>query len=219
MEKVKESPELRTGCVKLYLDDISSIVESMQAINENGKLKITVGGYQFSSIEDLSEIKQKEHNEIDIMYEMSSPYGSMTFRAYKKHTHLEYYQSDNSLAFRGAFSNIEKIVIARRRKWGWVEKFFWGATSLGLPVAILIMLGQVNNNPTITTIGILFSGIMLVAFVMFLVTIPVRVSKIILVEKIEHSTFWKRNKDKIWIAFISSLMTLAGTLFIQSLGK
>jgi hypothetical protein len=45
MKKIQDKPEVVTGCVKLYLDDISSIVESIQEIAKDGKLEITVGGY------------------------------------------------------------------------------------------------------------------------------------------------------------------------------
>lgn len=207
MKKVKDNPELDTGCVKLYLDDISAIVESMQAINKDGKLEITVGGYQFSSVESLSELKQKEHKEISITYEMSSPYGRMRFWVGKKSAHLSYYQSDDSLAFRGAFSNIEKIVVARRRKWDSIEKFYYVAMSLGTTVSILLLQGRVNKNPTMTNIGFGIAAVMLVALAMFLFTIPVRVSQIILVGKIEHNTFWKRNKDTILISSISSFIS------------
>jgi hypothetical protein len=223
MKKVKDDPKLDTGCVKLYLDDISSIVESMQEINKDGKVEITVGGYQFPNIESLSELKQKEHKEISISYETKSPYARISFWVTKKNTHLSYYQSDNSLAFKGAFANIEKIILKSRRKWDWVELFFYLSMSLGTSVSLLLLQGKVDKNPTMTNIGFGIAGIMLISLAMYLFTIPIRVSQIILVEKIEHNTFWKRNKDTILISSISSvvsfLLGVLGTLFVQSLGK
>lgn len=224
MKKIKDNPKLNTGCVKLYLDDIISIVESIQEVNKDGKLEIKVGGYQFSSLANLSELKQKEHDEISITYEiLVLPYARMSFWVDKKNAHFSYYQSEDSLVFKGVYSNIEKIVLARRRKWEWVETFFYIAMSLGTPASIFLLTGQVNSNPLITNLGFGIAAVMLVALAMFLFTIPVRKSRIILVEKIEHNTFWKRNKDAILISSISSvisfLLGVLGTLFVQSLGK
>lgn len=225
MKKIQENPELNTGCVKLYLDDIVSVVDSMQEIKskEEGKLRIIVGGYEFSSVDELSELKQKEHQEIRIKYETSSPYSSFSLSVSKKSTHLSYYSSNDSAMFRGVFSNIERIINARRLKWEWVETFLSFTASFGILISIILLQGQVNNNPTMTNIGFGLAIVMLTAFAMFLFTIPVRVSKIILVEKIEHNTFWKRNKDTILISSISGIVSfllgILGTLFVQSLGK
>ena len=223
MKKVKDDPKLDTGCVKLYLDDISSVVESMQEVNKDGELEIKVGGYEFSNVASLSELKQKEHDEISITYKISSPYARMSFGVSKKNTHFWYHQSGDTLSFIGAYSNIEKIILARRRKWEWVETFFYVAMSLGTTVSVLLLQGQVNNNPLMTNIGFGIAAVMLVSLAMFLFTIPVRKSKIVLVEKIEHSTFWKRNEDTLLISSISSaisfLLGVFGTLLVQWLGK
>lgn len=224
MKKIKDDLKLNTGCVKLYLDDILSIVEAMQEINKNGELEIKVGGYQFSSLESISNLKQKEHQEIDITYRMSSPqYSRISLWIGKNSSHLSYSPSEDILAFRGAFSNIERIILAKRRRWDWVDRFFYVTASLGTGMSIFLLQGQVSNSPTMTNIGFGLAIIILTAFAMFLFTIPVRVSKIILVEKIEHSTFWKRNKDTLLISSISGIVSfllgILGTLFVQSLGK
>lgn len=224
MKKIKDDLKLNTGCVKLYLDDILSIVESMQEINKDGELEIKVGGYQFSNLESISGLKQKEHQEIDIIYKMSSPYYSrISLWVTKNSAHLSYSPSDDILAFKGAFSNIERIILANRRKWDWVDRFFYVSASIGTGASIFLLQGQVNKNPAMTYIGFGLAFIMLTAFAMYLFTIPVRVSKIVLVEKIEHSTFWKRNKDTLLISSISGIVSLLlgilGTLFVQSLGK
>jgi hypothetical protein len=220
MKKVRENPKLNTGCVRLYMDDIVSIVESMQEISEKGELKITVGGYEFPSLEKLVDLKQKEHQEIEIEYKTDSPYSRYSLSISKKNSYLSYYSPEDSAIFKGVFLDIERLINSRRLKWGWVETFFYTTASFGTLISILLLQGQVNNEPIITNIGFALGVIMLIAFALFLFTIPVRVSKIILVEKIEHNTFWKRNKDISSISsVVSFLLGILGTLFVQSLGK
>ena len=166
---------------------------------------------------------QKEHDGIKISYQIQSSFLFITFSVGKTYTRLGSFPTSDSLALRGAFSNIERLVQARRRKWDWVETLFYLAMSLGTTVSILFLQAQVNKNPILTYIGFGIAAVMLIALALFLFTIPVRKSKIILVEKSEHSTFWKRNQDTILISSISSLISfllgILGTLFVQSLVK
>ena len=223
MKKIQENPKLDTGYVKLYLGDILSIVDAMQEVNRDGELKITVGGYEFSDVDNVSELKQKEYQSMDIEYKITSPYSMFRFWVRKNSTHLSYYSSDASLALRGAFSNIERIILAGRRKLEWIEKFFYLAMSFGITASILLLQGQINQNPLLTNIGYSIAGVMLAALAMYLFTIPIRASKIILVDNVDHDTFWKRNKDTVIISAISGIISLLlgilGTLFVQSLGK
>lgn len=223
MKKIKENPELDTGSVKLYLDDILSIVESMQEVEANGELEITVGGYQFSSTDELAELNQKEHQSICIVYKTSTLYSTARFLVSKKYAHLSYSSIEDSLALRGAFANIERIILTHRRKWDWVFWFFYGAMCFGMSVSIFLLLGKVNQSPVMTYIGFGIAAVMLIALAMFLFTIPVRASKIILADKIEHDTFWKQNKDTVIVTAISStisfILGVLGTLLVQVLSK
>jgi hypothetical protein len=174
-------------------------------------------------VEELADIKQKEHGGIKISYQIPDAFLLITFSVSKTLTHLFSFPTSDTLALRGAFSKIERLVQARRRKWDWVETPFYIAMSLGTTVSFLLLQAQVTKNPILTNIGFGIAAIMLFALALFLFTIPARKSKIILVEKSEHSTFWKRNQDTILISSISSvisfLLGILGTLFVQSLGK
>ncbi|HEY3312152.1 MAG TPA: hypothetical protein VGK00_10985 [Anaerolineales bacterium] len=223
MKKIRENPSFFTGYVKLYLDDIISIIDSMQEINKGGELKITVGGYEFSSIDKISELKQKEHKSIGIEIRTSTPYSRFSLSVTKKNTFLSCSPNDDFLAYQGAFSNIKRIILARRRKWEWVEMFFYVSTSVGASISIITLIGMLNNLPLIVYIGYGIFGLIFIASLLYLFTIPVRVSKIILIDKIDEDTFWKRNKDKILISAISSILSfllgILGTLFVQSISK
>lgn len=209
MKKVDEFPQLDTGSVKLYLDDISSIVETIQKTSKDGKIYITVGGYQLSSMDEISKLDKKEYDSIEIECHTFSPYQRFRFWVNKGGVHLTYYASDNSLVLKGAFSSIEQIILAHRRKWDWVEPFFYRFSSIAgallLPCSILFF---VTHNLVVMSIDI--GGIILYSIIilMYLLTKPVRVSKIVLVSPIPHDTFWKRNKDAILVNAITGVIGL-----------
>jgi len=223
MKKIKETPKLDTGAVKIYLDDIRSIVEFLREMNPDGILEINIGGYQFTNIDELSELKQKEYQILSLSYKVSSPYTNFDFWVSKSHTNLSYYCSEDSLVVRGTFANIEKFVLSRRRKWQWVDTFFYPTLGFSIPSVIFILEGVTFQEPILTFFGYALFAVTLFALVLFLFTISHRKSQVILVDKADYSSFWSRNKEKILIASISSAITfllgVLGTLFAQSLNK
>ena len=190
------------------MDDIRSIVDAAQDIGKDGKLKISIGGYEFSSIEELSQLKQKEHDSIQMSYQTSSPYSSFEVSVRNRYSSVSFYpSSENRLIAKGAFASVEKLILSKRRKWQWVDTFFYASTGLLTGVSLLLLQGKVYKDLFATYLGLGIGIIWILGLILFVSTAPLRKSKIVIVDKADHSSFWNRNKDQILITVISSIVT------------
>jgi len=223
MEKVREIPKFADGPLKLYLDDIMEIISLMREVDEKGELEIVVGDYRLSDLQEIKNIKPKEHKELVIRFNVSEPYATLSLRISEKYSTFEYFSAEDSLALQGVFSQIEKILLSARRQWRWVEQIFSVATGVLITAPIFILEGEVFNGSFLTAMGVVMTLVWLFAAFLFILTKPVRKSKIILVNKAEHTTFWKRNKDAIILTTFSSLLSfilgILATLLLQQFGK
>jgi len=221
MKKIKEKPSYSAGPCKLYLDDILEIVDAMRELDceDDAKLEIVVGGYELTETSEFQNMKQKEHNEIEISYKNSNPFSMIILTVRESYTLLSCSEVENSLALRGAFSIVEKIISTHIQKWKWVEKVTIFNFIPGLLGIIFVIYGFLLDLPAFTYFGIANSLLVIVIFLLYVFTIPVRKSKVVLVEKDMRDTFWNRNKDSLIKSFILFGLGVISTIAIQILIK
>jgi len=207
MKKIVEQPRLETGPIKLYLNDILAIVEVFNELDEEGYLGITIGGYLLSNVNELSQLKPKEYQEIEIEFMTNAPHSSIKLTVRDTSTRLTCYSEDGALALRGVFAKAEKIILACKRKGQTIKNYSWVAYIPMILIIPFVILWIIFHEPILSYIfySILIGGLIISLLGVF--TLLFIKSRIILIDRIEQGTFWKRNKDKIYLMIISSTIT------------
>jgi len=223
MRKIESIPSRRYGPVKLYLDDIASIIDAFQQLSADSNVTITIGGYECSGIEEVASLKQKEHDRLEIEMCTPSPGYKMNINVEKDSSRLLFLRYHDLLRANGLLSEVERIIKSRVRKWKRVEPFFNTVAPLGTSTAFFIAMGQINQQSLLVLIGLFFAALIAIGALLMLATGPMRSSKVILSYQSDESTYWMRNKDKIITTLISSSITfilgIIATLIVQSIGK
>lgn len=249
MKKVKKTPDLDKDLdgVTLYLDDVRDILDAMKAISPNGKLEIQVGDYELSSLDEVTQIREKEVKRLDVGYSAypvdyktpaddSDPLARQSLVLIEKlRVSIDRFvyihnRGDYTPAVAGAAAEIRRILKSRQRWWRRRQAISGAILGAWITVAVIAMtVGQIGKSyfgfgdrgDTIIGIGggMLFLGAIGPAALLTLAS----QSKIILTDRVEASSFWSRNRDALILNLITSvvglLLGILGTLAVQALIK
>jgi hypothetical protein len=225
MKKKSESLSRELGPVKIYGNDIEGIVGILKKSYDDSddrkpELTITIGNYELSSIEELSEIKKgKQLREMEIELELSRPYVRTQLHIREESVRL--YCSNDSAIYLGIFTEIENLLLLRRRKWDWISHVTWFLAASATSATIFVIFGQINNSPFLSYIGYSIIGLFLIFGLLSFFTRSIRKSEIILANRYEQTTFWERNRDKLLVGLIIGLISfvlgIVGTILAQSI--
>ena len=213
MEKKKKDLYVNFGPVKIYKEQIKLIVDKLAELDETW---IAVNDYVLSSFEEIDDFKDVKINELFIHSQYKESLDHLYLKVIKNQCTL--LATTDSTFMQGIFAYIEKIISERKRKCRWIESLFYFVAPFGTTISLLIIQLKVYESETLEYIGYSLFGVMVLIIVLYLSTIGMRKSEVI-ISKEQKNNFWKRNKDTIIVAVITSILSILFTLFTQWLLK
>ena len=223
MKKIEPTPTYTTGPVKLYLDEITEIVEIIDETGD-GELYISIGGYQLSSIDEFSELPRKEYSAIFIRKMLEEKrFATLTF-AMREKARID--SSESIPVFGDAVLKIQTRLSRARIKGWWLKPWLKPLVFVELIFALFcfILWALVSESHALIwlrngLIGFVLSAIFFGGYLLS----PPSETRIILEMKADRPSFWERNKDKLAIEglklIISFGLGIAATLIVQYLVK
>ena len=204
----------RTEAVKLFVDDLERIVSILSELPEESGITIATSEHELS-IEELLDYDQKVIHELDIWCTPTSP--SLTaINVSVNIDHATVYSNTDTAACRGIFSTIETLLRSHYRFWNrptWPNRLsLVGGSSL-----IFVVLGQINQMPSLTYTGVALGGISLGSLALYYGLARARKSVIILGKREEQTSFWSQNKNAIWLLIIGAIVGTALSELVQYL--
>lgn len=190
----------RLNPAKLYLDDIEKIVETMLQISD--KVEISNEEYSFESLDELKELKQEALRNLEI----TASHPSRISIHFKKDS-IYLHASDDAPASRGILEKIKEIVAQRSRRLVWLlNSNFLSGGFFALSMIVFIFYGVIDGNGYCFLAGII--GVIIGWFWSWrsIRSQHFNYSVIILKHRIDAPSFFKRNRDKIIIAIIASVI-------------
>lgn len=206
MKKVNKPISKQMPPVRLYLDDIESIYQAFKKTNK--EIEIRTENYQVDDIKQLKEIG------INKIYDLTMYARFSGDRVLFKPSYTEVYFLYDTLENRGICSEIIEILENRKVKLGRFLSSIW-AFYLNLLLAAILCFSALNfyTEESYVYFGV-FLGFLTLSIISIILLYRLdnkRHSCILLVEKKEETSFWKRNKDTIWIVVITAIISFIFT--------
>ena len=201
--------------VKVYLDDVENIVQIIAEVSD--EILLRTDEYDFEDATDLASLDQEFINALKIT--CSDPYLQFEFAP----GWIRLYIGSDTPESRGTLEKVKAVLLARRRRLGWLRERWWLASWFWLAPVSLLFLGIESSAwlPIVAGIG----GTCLFAVWLWwgYREALYRHSVIVLKRRKEEVSFWKRNSDRIIVGIITALVAgLLGsglTLLIQGLSR
>jgi hypothetical protein len=191
------------GPLKLYLADVEEIVG---ILGTNGRtVEISNSKYTFDDVKDLANANQESLNELVIESSIKGELGypKETIRLWLAPTSATLSTSSRELTTLGVCSRVVAVVQNREKRFRqffhpkWVEQIL---VNVLLAVAVYsLKLGWYGS--------VLQLGFILWIVISFYNSIW-RHSIVILKHEHQHSTFWTRNRETMFTAVVTSVLTL-----------
>ncbi|MGA2504299.1 MAG: hypothetical protein ABSG01_09440 [Anaerolineales bacterium] len=197
MEKLLKDVSASFEPSVLYLDDIEHIIEIFKEASD--KVNISTADYAIEDLNQLSKLKYESLNELNIS--IDNPHLSL----HLKPDYLMLFTSKNDLLSIGLFEKIKAFLLKKRRPFIWLINNFvlWSIFSF---IGLYSFTGSLQNHywigATLSSILIIILGFWIWYY--FRVQFKIH-SVIILKNRIQAPSFWKRNSDKIWLIIMSAL--------------
>lgn len=196
--------------VLLYFDDLEKIIESLNTLP--GNVSLETDEYVYESLDDLSkhsdyeiynlEISVGEYNQLRLLL---TPYAASL---YISHDNAEY---------RGVFEKIKEILMKRERIYRRFISTPWAVALSFLAILLIILAAFTSLN---ILASVYFTSVLLGAVVMTWVILERgKHSIIVLRRQANQISFWKRNKDQIWLLIIGTSIGVIGTILVDFLLK
>lgn len=212
MQKRAKSYGKHIQPVRLYLDDVETIYETLREVAE--RVKITTDEYVLDNPDQLAELRKDYLTYLEIS--SSEPYISVDLKS----SSCWLYIANNEPTSLGVFEKIRQLLIRRR-------PLFWFIYTLPFSVLLSISTGiclggLVLSSTNLTNMSqlvvslnvagalIAFFGVLRSSYVKFN-----RHSVIFLAYRSSTQSFIRRNKDQITLAFISAVLGGVVTFFIS----
>jgi len=206
MKKLKKWIIKELPPVKLYLDDLDSIYEILRQKVKN--IDIKTEDYVVEDVKQLKNLGTEKLHHLSI--ECSDP--NIDIQFYPGWVKIQFYE--DSTYNRGILSEIEDIINKRRVLLGSFLTSNWAFfLNGGLFSGSLIGLWEMPQ-----TYMWLFLALLLISILSLIFLWKFRItsySTIMLLERKEETSFWKRNKDEVFIAIISAIAGSLVTIFIM----
>jgi len=209
--------------VCLYLDELSAIEKIIN--DAGGKPIIKIADCEFDSIADLVKNQSLlENNKLDEAL-ITSRTPSIYIFLRKTWASLEIDTSD--LISTGVFTKIDKILKSCKRRTAWINHTWWGllllfiiSVSLFLILLFYFEIHFISKDILSILSPVQIAGITCLLYVIFY---KINTTKIILQNRANAPSFFKRNKDQIIvnviIAIIGAILGIFGTLIVSSVNK
>ncbi len=208
MEKIIRPLSENLKPATLYLDDIENIIDTLRTVSS--EVIISTREYLLKDLQELRELKKEQLTHLEI--EIHEPYVSISF---EPHRIWLYIAKDEPIS-RGLFEKVKEIVSRRERKIARITHSSWLSGILIGTFFPLLSLGIDK-----ASYWIIFTSI-----VLFIIAILIswygfqdrfnKYSVIVLKNKNELPSFWKRNSDKIVLMILSAII---GSFITQAFSK
>lgn len=184
--------------VKLYLNDLENIYNILKEYTNN--VDIYTDNYRVEDIQKLKNLEVKKEHYLFIR--CRDPNIELVFRP----NQADIYFSEDTITNRGILSKIEEVLDKSKVHFG---RFLISNWMYLIFLLIFFGLMPINN------LGLSYFNWIIIAYlviVIFLVALLYNFatksySTIVYINKKDESSFWKRNKDKIWVAIISGTIS------------
>ena len=175
--------------VKLYLEDIEATVACLQELSAGADITLSTLGHEFVTVEELSGLGRHEISELEIRCRVGpgrfydvlvsiSPGSVLLCRAGDTHAH------------RRIFSQIETLLLSRRRGWQWRDRLLIAAGAVGPLSAVVLVLANADLLPWLLYVGAVLAGLSLSLSAVYLTTKRWSTSRIILVGRKGQRMHW-----------------------------
>jgi hypothetical protein len=196
--------------VKLFRDDLDEILSKMRSIC--GEIELFDDKHQFENIDDIKNnfgmkirklsIQGKNPN---IRIDFGDMFGEVYLTAF----------SDEAAA-KVLFYELKDFLMQRRLFVSRINyRYMWNLIGavIGLTPTVYLFKTQLTNYPVI----VYFLLAMLVLTVIFIILNSIKQKGSVLYLEPRHNLdFWKVNKDKIMVAFVTAIISATVTLLLQS---
>jgi hypothetical protein len=204
MKRIKKPISKELPPVKLYLDDLKHIYEILKERVKS--IEITTEDYEVEDINQLKNLEIKKLHRLSI--ECSNPYITIEFHP----SSASIYFAEDSTYNRGILSEIEDIISKRKVFLGRFLTSFWANFLIGGLIGGSF-IGMLVMPKTYAWLFLALELIFILSMI-FLWRFAFRsYSTIILLERKEESSFWKRNRDQIFIVIIGAIAGSLVTIF------
>jgi hypothetical protein len=171
--------------VRLYLDCIDQIVKCLQELSSEAEIVLATPGREFATVEELSGLGRQEVPTLEIrccvnprrLYDFIVSFGAKT---------VFLCRTGDTLAHRRIFTQIEALLLARRRGWQWRDRLLLAAGLLGSLSAAVFMFVRSGLLPWLPTVGAVLTAMSLCLSAVYLATRRWSTSKIVLGNRLEH---------------------------------
>jgi hypothetical protein len=219
MRKIQRINNLEAGPVNLDLPDLQEIVDTFKALPDSNRLKIVVGDYEISDLNEVSDIAPRVVSTLSLEY--IDPLSATNCCLYIGESGVRIVYGEGDSLLQGISARIWELLSRTRRKWQWTAKLLPGFREMGKLSLLLLGLGFLMNLQSIVSIGLLTTCASLVGLFLYALTSEYRKSRISLACEDSHFSFWGRNRDTIAVAmitsFLSTVIGIFGTLVVQAL--
>ena len=201
--------------VRVYLDDIEKIAEIIAEVSD--EILLRTDEFDFEDASDLACLNRESINALEIR--CSDPY--LQFEFAPGSTRL--YIGSDTPESRGTLEKVKALLLARRRRPGWLREYWWLAAWFWLAPLSLLLHGIESSAWLLIVAGIGCTCLLAVWLCWGYREALYRHSVIVLKRRKEEVSFWKRNSDRIIVGIITALVAaLLGsgfTLLIQGLSR
>jgi hypothetical protein len=222
MKKITKGLGKNFGHVKLDREDIMELIGILNQCRDDpeitnhkyDKISIEVNDFKLDSEEELKTFSDKKINHIQISFYSDS---GTSFIIEVEKSGATIYLNNNSPFSLGIYKQVFDILSNRKRKFQWSGNLIYFSSGFIVVPAILetLKIGSVAYY-----IGLIFSVVIILAFLLFIIGMPFR--KNILSLSDPKKSFWSRNIDQLGMgiigAIIGGVITIITTIILFNLG-
>lgn len=207
------SKDARILPVKLFRNDLDEILSKMRSICS--EIKLFDDKHQFDSLDDIKNNLGMTIRKLSIQGQ--NPSIRIDFGDLFGEVSLSVYSNDASAI--ALFYELRDFLMQRRL---WVSKINYGymwnfiAVVIGLTPLAFIFKTQISNYPVIVS---LLLATLVITVIFILLNLIKQKGSLLYLEPRHNVDFWKVNKDKIVVAFVTAIVSAIVTLLIQSVVK
>lgn len=205
MRKLRKSRDEYLPPVKLFVDDVESVIEVMSKASSEPTFNIRTEEYELDHARELSELNREYISELHV--KLLEPSICLDIQSDEVRLHA----TEDTVTTRGVLEELNDF-LRSRKVWLSVHDpiTLFAIQALVITAAVLALIGSFMK-----TYDILYGGFGLLAVTLLcLAQSSRRGSVIVLKRHTEQESFWRRNRDQITVGIISAIVGGMITLFI-----
>lgn len=204
--------------VRLFLDDIEQIAAYLFELSSEADLALVTPRREVTSVEGLTSLGRQEVSALEIRCS-ANPRRIDDFVVSIGPESVFLCRTGDTLAHRRVFSQIEALLLARRRGWQWRNRLLEAAGFLGPLSAAVLLLAQSYLQSRLPYVGVVLGGLSLSLLAAYLATRRWSKSSVVLIKRQEHRVHWEYMSGALMIVALILLMVLLtlGLAFLSQL--